>query len=78
MEETIALKKFDRLAHKLAKYYFDRSAGRYEYDDLYQAARLGIVNASRTFNPDLGYEFITHAWHCAKNSVKKHMRNDVD
>jgi RNA polymerase sigma factor (sigma-70 family) len=76
MDETTALKKFDRLAHKLATYYFDRSAGRYEYDDLYQAARLGIVNAARTFNPDLGFEFITHAWNCAKNSVKKHIRDD--
>lgn len=76
MDETTALKKFDKLAHKLAKYYFDRSAGRYEYDDLYQAARLGIVNAARTFNSELGFEFITHAWNCSKNSVKKHIRDD--
>jgi len=76
MDETTALKKFDRLAHKLATYYFDRSAGRHEYDDLYQAARLGIVSAARTFNPELGFEFITHAWNCSKNSVKKHLRDD--
>lgn len=76
MDETTALKKFDKLAHKLAKYYFDRSNGLHEYDDLYQAARLGIVSASRTFKPELGFEFITYAWNCAKNSVKKHLRDD--
>lgn len=76
MDETTALKKFDRLAHKLAAFYFDRYQGRYDKDDLYQAARLGIVNAARTFNPEVGCEFITHAYNCAKNSVKKHIRDD--
>jgi len=76
MDETTALKKFDRLAHKLATYYHERSNGRYDYDDLYQAARLGILNAARTFNAEMGTEFITHAWNCARNSVKKAIRDD--
>lgn len=76
MDETTALIKFDSLAHKIARHYFERSQGRYDYDDLYQAARLGIVSASRTFKPDAGFAFITHAWTCAKNNVRKHMRDE--
>lgn len=76
MDETTALKKFDSIAHKMANFYFARSGNKYEYDDLYQAARIGIVNAVRTYNP-ADAKLITYAWICAKNEVKKHMRNDT-
>lgn len=76
MDETTALKKFDRLAHKTAKFYFDRSGGKHDYEDLYQAARLGILEAARQFKPELGYKFITYAYRCAQTSVQKYVRDN--
>ena len=76
MDETTALRKFDRLAHKVAAFYYNRYNGMYDRDDLYQSARIGIVSAARTYDPEIGCEFITHAYTCANNAVKKHIRDD--
>jgi RNA polymerase sigma factor (sigma-70 family) len=76
MDETTALKKFDNLALKLAQNYASKTNHKCEFDDLYQAARIGIVNACRTFDTEAGVKFITHAWNCAKHSITKHIRDN--
>ena len=65
--ELKALNDFDRLAIKLAKKY----AKFYEYDDLYQIARIGIIEAVRTYNSEKGTKLLTHVFNTITFNIKK-------
>jgi len=75
MEENKALKKFDNLAKKLAGRYQTTYKNKFEFEELYAAARLGIVKASRSYKEDIGVKFITHAYNCANNAIKGYIRD---
>ena len=44
------------------------------YDDLLQAARIGLHLADQTFSEEHNVKFITYAYKCASSSVQKHLR----
>ena len=46
-----------------------------EYDDLYQAAAVGLVEAADRFDPSKGFEFSTFATATILGEIKKHFRD---
>ena len=46
-----------------------------EYDDLYQAAAVGLVEAADRFDPTKGFEFSTFATATILGEIKKHFRD---
>lgn len=46
-----------------------------EYDDLYQAGALALVNAADRFDPEKGYEFRTFATPTILGEIKKYFRD---
>ncbi len=56
----------------LIKKYLGKGA---EYDDLYQAAAVGLVEAADRFDPDRGFEFRTFATATILGEIKKFFRD---
>lgn len=56
----------------LIKKYLGKGA---EYDDLYQAAAVGLVEAANRFDPDKGFEFRTFATATILGEIKKFFRD---
>ena len=56
----------------LIKKYLGKGA---EYDDLYQAAAVGLVEAANRFDPDRGFEFKTFATATILGEIKKFFRD---
>ncbi len=56
----------------LIKKYLGKGA---EYDDLYQAAAVGLVEAANRFDPDKGFEFRTFATATILGEIKKYFRD---
>jgi len=52
-----------------------RLAGRFELDDLEQAANLALLKAIDRFDPDRGFEFTTFAWTTISGELKRHLRD---
>lgn len=48
----------------------------YDYDDLFQAGSLGLLRASREFNPDLGFRFSTYAVPVILGEIKRLFRDN--
>ena len=46
-----------------------------EYDDLYQAGALALVNAADRFDPEKGFEFRTFATPTILGEIKKYFRD---
>ncbi len=46
-----------------------------EYDDIYQSACIGLVNAVKRFNPDMGYRFATFATPTVLGEIKRLFRD---
>lgn len=72
--ETIALQQYAPLVKKLSSRYFQRHNARYELDDLIQVAALGLSDGYRSFNPTLGYKFITHAYNRINFALSRYVR----
>jgi RNA polymerase sigma factor (sigma-70 family) len=47
------------------------------FDDLLGAARLGLVVAARTFDPERGVQFRTHAWWPISREVRQVITDDM-
>lgn len=43
----------------------------YDMDDLMQTAYFGLLEAAKTFNPELGYKFLTHAKYYITGTVRR-------
>ena len=56
----------------LIKKYLGKGA---EYDDLYQAAAVGLVEAANRFDPDKGFEYRTFATATILGEIKKFFRD---
>jgi len=76
MTEAEVLKAYDKLAHKLARKYHTIYKKKYEYDDLYQSACLGILKAHRTYDSSKCVNFKTHAYNLARYEINHYMRDD--
>ncbi|WP_431232054.1 SigB/SigF/SigG family RNA polymerase sigma factor [Mycolicibacterium psychrotolerans] len=60
----------------LAEHVAQRFRGRgQEHDDLFQAASLGLVNAVKRFNPELGTPFVAFAVPTIMGEVRRHFRD---
>ncbi len=60
----------------VAKHVARRFRGRgEEYDDLFQAASVGLVNAVNRFDPDKGTEFLPFAVPTIMGEVRRHFRD---
>lgn len=66
INEKQALIKFDKMAIKIAKQY----SGKNEFDDLYQVAKIGIIEAARTYNPEKA-SLSTHVFNMILFNVRK-------
>jgi RNA polymerase sigma factor (sigma-70 family) len=67
----------EKLAMKLAHRYAKQYQGRHDYDDLAQAARLGILEAARTYDPSRGTAFSTHAYHRARDAISHFLKKNT-
>jgi RNA polymerase sigma-B factor len=61
-----------RLAESIARRYYGRGI---ERDDLVQVANLGLVNAAKRFDPDMGKDFISFAVPTITGEVKRYFRD---
>lgn len=77
MQEDKVLAQHERLVQMLASKYHQLYNQRYDLDDFAQAARIGILEAVRTYDPDSGNKFITHAYNKAKFSIGRMLRRDT-
>jgi RNA polymerase sigma factor (sigma-70 family) len=75
--ERATLEQYDRLVNKLALSYYQRHMSRYELDDLVQVARIGLSDAYRSFDPTLGYKFITHAYNRVNFALSRYVRGNT-
>lgn len=66
INEKQALIKFDKMAIKIAKKY----SGKNEFDDLYQVAKIGIIEAVRTYKPEKA-SLSTHVFNMILCNVRK-------
>lgn len=62
------LEKNKGLVNKLASRYFCSSV---DWDDLIQAGNMGLVEAERRFNPNLGASFFTYAYFWVRKRIKE-------
>ncbi|WP_162605369.1 sigma-70 family RNA polymerase sigma factor [Jiangella ureilytica] len=60
------------LAEAIARRYYGRSL---ENDDILQVAHLGLVNAARRFDPELGRDFVSFAVPTIAGEIKRHFRD---
>ena len=61
-----------RLAAFCARKYARRAS---DYDDLYQEACLGLLDALKRYDPDRGVEFSTYATYYIEGAVKQYFRD---
>lgn len=66
INEKQALIKFDKMAIKIAKKY----SGKNEFDDLYQVAKIGVIEAVRTYKPEKA-SLSTHVFNMILCNVRK-------
>lgn len=72
----IELEKYLYLMKKIAGEYYWKKNSKYEFDDLYQSACLGLVKAGNAFNSEKGIEFSTLAYKCAHNEILRLYETD--
>jgi RNA polymerase sigma factor (sigma-70 family) len=48
----------------------------FELDDLLVEGELGLADALRTFDPDRGAAFATHAWHRVRCALRRYVREN--
>jgi RNA polymerase sigma factor (sigma-70 family) len=67
LAEKEALVQFDNMAKKIARQY----SGRNEFDDLYQVAKIGIIDAVRSYDKNRGAKLSTHVFNMILSHVRK-------
>lgn len=60
------------IAEILAKRYVNRGI---EYDDIFQVASIGLINAVERFDPSMGYEFSSFATPTIVGEIKRYFRD---
>lgn len=68
---TRLLKEHDGIARSVARRYAAVSSSP---EDIYQVARIGLMNAIRRFNPDRG-SFVSFAFRTVRGDVQRHLRD---
>ncbi len=70
IEEQIDISKYNKLINSIISkytYYF-------EYDDLYQVAVIGLLNAQKNYNTNHNTKFTTYAYFYILGEVNKYLR----
>lgn len=75
--EERLLQQFEALAFRIARAYHAKYSHAHELEELTQVARLGILTAIRTYDPERKTVFITHAYNSARFAVSKHVRKST-
>ena len=76
-DEQTRILQNEKLAISLAHRYARQYLGRHDYDDLVQAARLGILEAARTYDPSRGTAFSTHAYNRARYAISHQLKKNT-
>ena len=61
------------LVHSIARRFTGRGA---EYDDLVQIGSIGLINAAKRFDAELGYTFSTYATSLIMGEIRRFLRDD--
>ena len=64
----------DRMVHYFVRKMMTRNVKKYEYDDLVQIGRIGLIKAAKTFNGSV--KFITYASRCINNELLMFLRKE--
>ena len=48
-----------------------------EYEDYFQIGVIGLIYATKTYNPNLKITFSTYAYVCIKNEILKYIKKKV-
>ena len=64
---------------RLAAYYHAKFGGKYDLQDLFLAARQGIVDAHESYDPKNKRKasFFTHAHNCSRFRIHRYLREDT-
>ena len=75
MTEEEALEQYERLAKRVAKHYSDTLNN--EYEDLLQAANLGVIDGIRTYDDTKGASLFTHVYNRVLRAVRSSCRHNT-
>lgn len=75
-DEEWVLRQYEPLAYNLARKYYAKVAASHELEELVQVARMGIIEAARSFDESRGVKFITHAYNSAWHSLSRYLRKN--
>lgn len=64
------------LVHKLTSKRYEQFKHKYSYDDLFQNACIGLIEAARRFDENKGVKFITFAYQWIDGYLLKSIRDD--
>lgn len=69
--QTLLIEKYTPLVHKIAKTFSYKKPNVLDYDDLFQAGRMGLLDAIKRFDPnnDRGAQFQTYATFRIKGAI---------
>jgi len=66
--------KYSRLVHSISnKFAFNHNKRGME-EDITQEGYVGLIKAIKTYNPDKGTKFITYAYKCISNEIRKFLK----
>lgn len=71
--ENIITDNLNLVHHVINKYY---KCNKNDYDDYYQVGVIGLINASKNYNPSLDASFSTYAYACIKNEILKYIKKN--
>lgn len=75
-DEEWVLRQYDALAYNLARKYYSNVSDAHELEELAQVARMGILEAARSFDESRGVQFITHAYNSARFALSRYLRKN--
>lgn len=65
----IIFKKYEPIIKNMASIYKNKSTGKFEYEDLIQEGRIGLLKAIRAYDVNKGFLFYTFAITCIKGQI---------
>lgn len=72
----IDVKKYLPLAAKIARKRFKQFKHKYSFEDLFQNACVGLMEAANTYDEDRGVKFLSYAYTCIDWHIMTCIRDD--
>ena len=78
MSDDAAVQQWYGVAYKEARFYVGRVKNykEFEFDDLFQVAKLGVVKALNSYDSAKGTILHTHVTNCVRNSICEYLRQN--